>query len=131
MRVLTVENMRKADEYTINVLGISSSILVERAGKAVTEEILKRYKGGRVLVVAGKGNNGEDAKVVHKLLSATHGFNAKLFEVETFDISIFEEDFDIIVDGIFGTGLSKEVSGKYYEVIQKINQKNLTTKKWN
>ncbi|MBE5757048.1 MAG: NAD(P)H-hydrate dehydratase [Clostridiales bacterium] len=124
MRVLTVENMRKADEYTINVLGISSSILVERAGNAVTEEILKRFAGGRVLVLAGKGNNGEDAKVVHKLLSATHGFNAKLFEVANDDLSILEEDFDIIVDGIFGTGLSKEVSGKYYEVIQKINQKN-------
>ena len=43
-RILTTAEMRKADEYTINELGISEEILVERAGGVVADEIKSRFR---------------------------------------------------------------------------------------
>ncbi len=120
-RILTVEQMQNADKYTIETLGISESVLVERAGCAVVEEITKKFKGGRVLVVAGKGNNGADAIVVAKELSLIHGFKVTLLKTEENDLSKLNDKFDIVIDGIFGTGLKREVSGVCAELINKIN----------
>lgn len=71
MYVLTAQEMRQLDHLTINVHKISSLTLMERAGQAVVDVILKRWtqlaKRG-VLVVAGKGNNGGDGLVIARLL---------------------------------------------------------------
>ncbi len=120
-RLLTAEQMRSADEYTINKLGVPQEVLVERAGLAVTEEITKRFFGGRVLVCVGKGNNGADGRVVAKLLSRRHGFTVATIDVDNGIFKLFEKKFDIIVDCLFGTGLNREVTGKYREAIERIN----------
>lgn len=121
-RILSVAEMRASDEYTIKTLGVSSEILVERAGAAVAEEIAKRFKGGRVLVCMGRGNNGKDGKVVAALLSKIHGFTVSTFSAEVGFFKIFEKKFDIIVDCIFGTGLNKEITGRYKTAVEKINE---------
>lgn len=121
-RVLTAEQMVEIDRYNIEKLGISEEVLINRAGKAVADEIFKRFKGGRVLVCVGKGNNGEDGKVVAKLLSAKHGFAVSIINVSNGIFKAFENKFDIIIDCIFGTGLNREVEGKYKIAIEKINQ---------
>nr|MBO4517733.1 NAD(P)H-hydrate dehydratase [Clostridia bacterium] len=120
-RILSVAEMRAADEYTINTLGVSSEILISRAGEAVAREILKRFKGGRVLVCTGKGNNGEDGKVIAQILSAVHGFSVSTFSAEVGFFKIFEKKFDIIVDCMFGTGLNREITGRYKTAVEKIN----------
>lgn len=120
-RILTTEQMRSADEYTINTLGVTSEILVERAGCAVAEEITRKFKGGRVLVCIGKGNNGQDGLVVAKYLSKIHGFSVQTVNVNNGIFKIFDKKFDIIVDCIFGTGLNRLVEGKYKTAIEKIN----------
>ena len=120
-RILTVEQMKSADKYTINDLGISEQELIERAGLAVASEITRRFKGGRVLVCIGKGNNGEDGKVVARVLSSIHGFSVSTLTVSNGIFKMFENKFDIIVDCIFGTGLNKAVEGKYYQAIEYIN----------
>ena len=63
-RILTASEMKKADDYTINILGIPEEELIIAAGKAVAEEIKKHKRGGRVLLVCGKGNNGADGRVI-------------------------------------------------------------------
>ena len=120
-RILSNAQMRLADEYTINNLGISSKILVERAGTIVAKEIEKRFYGGRVLVCIGKGNNGEDGKIIAKYLSKIHGFSVATVNVYNGIFKVFDNKFDIIVDCIFGTGLNREVDGKYKQAIEKIN----------
>ena len=120
-RLLTGEQMRFADEYTINKLGIPHEVLVERAGYAVAKEITKRFFGGRVLVCIGKGNNGADGKVVAEILSKRHGFSVAVLNADNGIFKLFEKKFDIIVDCLFGTGLNRVVTGKYKEVIEKIN----------
>lgn len=120
-RILSVKQMRLADAYTIEKLGVPEQVLVERAGNAVAEEIVKRFKGGRVLVCVGKGNNGADGKVVADILGKIHGFSVYTVNVYNGIFKVFEQPFDIIVDCIFGTGLDREVEGKYKTAIEKIN----------
>ena len=111
-RILSVEQMRAADAFTIDKLGFSAKTLTERAGAAVAEEIIDRLKGGRVLVCIGKGNNGEDGRVIAKILGATHGFTVATVTVANGIFKLFDKKFDIIVDCIFGTGLNRAVEGK-------------------
>lgn len=121
-RILSVAEMRAADVYTITKTGVSEEILIERAGSAVAEEITKRFKGGRVLVCTGKGNNGKDGKVVAAILSKMHGFSVSTFSAEVGFFKIFEKKFDIIVDCLFGTGLNREITGRYKTAVEKINE---------
>ncbi len=121
-RILTTQEMRNADNYTITKLGTPEEVLVERAGHAVASVIISKFKGGRVLVCVGKGNNGADGRVVADVLSRTHGFNVAILNVSCGVYRLLDNKFDIIVDCIFGTGLSREIQGKYMEVIDKINK---------
>jgi len=120
-RVLTTEQMRSADRYTIDVLGVDENTLVQRAGDAVAQEIIKRFLGGRVLVCVGNGNNGADGRVVAEILCKTHGFSVSVLNVSTGMFKLFDKKYDIIVDCIFGTGLNRIVEGKYRKVIENIN----------
>ncbi len=120
-RILSANQMRRADEYTINTLGVLSEELVLRAGTAVASEIIQRLKGGRVLVCVGRGNNGADGRVIAQILSKTHGFTVATVNIENGIFKLFNNKYDIIVDCIFGTGLNREVVGKYKEAIEKIN----------
>ncbi len=121
-RVLTVSQMQQADKYTICDLGIGEEVLVQRAGGVVAKEIERRFLGGRVLVCIGKGNNGADGKVVAEILSKKHGFTVATVNISNGIFKVFENKFDIIVDCIFGTGLNREVEGKYKTAIELINK---------
>ncbi len=71
MLVVTAEEMRELDRLTIEQFGVPGLTLMERAGEAIAEAIVKRFSGiarRGVLIVAGKGNNGGDGLVVARLL---------------------------------------------------------------
>lgn len=121
-RILSVNQMRVADEFTVNKLGINESELIERAGKSIADELNRRFHGGRVLVCIGKGNNGADGKVVAQILSKIHGFTVTTLTVSNGIFKLFDRKYDIIIDCIFGTGLNRNVEGKFKTAIEKINQ---------
>ena len=123
-RILTATQMQKADNFTINVLGISQDELVERAGKSIADVIKNQFLGGRVLVCVGKGNNGKDGLVVADILKKKHGFSVAVFDSENPCYEIFDNQFDILVDCLFGVGLNRRIEGKYKEIIDKINDIN-------
>lgn len=130
------ESMRSADAATI-AGGVSSEKLMQRAGKAIYEELLKLIKkvnAKSVLFVCGSGNNGGDGYVAASLLREENvkvSVFAAEYSTPSGDCSraraAYKGDYstemvaDIIVDCIFGTGLNREVGGEYATVIEKIN----------
>lgn len=150
MKILTAEQIRNIDAETIRREGISSLALMKRAAIAFYIFFVKRCpdKEPVILIFAGTGNNGGDALVVARLLQQS-GYRVKVCVVEQRDH--YSEDCahnlrrvkaelipcriirnrdlysvvdacDLIIDGIFGTGLTREVEGIAAEVIEAINK---------
>ncbi|MCD8308926.1 MAG: NAD(P)H-hydrate dehydratase [Clostridia bacterium] len=132
-RYLTNAQMRAADEYTINTLGVPSEVLMRRAGCAIAEEVFAVAGGKSVLVVCGTGNNGGDGYVCAEALInkgvnvAVYAMSGRLSADCEREKSRYTGRFtdniegDVIVDCIFGTGLAREVTGSFADVINKIN----------
>lgn len=143
----TREEMQRIDQYTIEEIGIPGMVLMEKAAMATCEEIITRFtKDKTVLVVTERGNNGGDGIVVARILSSL-GYKVDIYEIggvrrasEQYaaqkeiaihlELCFLEElpeiDYDIIIDAIFGVGLSREISGVQREVIEKLNKKSGT-----
>ena len=69
MKILKAKEMQLLDQRTIEGLGMPSILLMEKAGLSVVEAIRRVFPHvKRVLVVAGKGNNGGDGLVVARHL---------------------------------------------------------------
>jgi ADP-dependent NAD(P)H-hydrate dehydratase / NAD(P)H-hydrate epimerase len=71
MRILTAAQMREADRYTIEDIGIPSLVLMENAGRQVVAAMEAAYEeqlAGRVAVLCGRGNTGGDGFVVARTL---------------------------------------------------------------
>lgn len=142
--ILSTAQMARADQLTIADLhkqGRSGSDLMEEAGLTVVREITKNYSGRRVLVLCGPGNNGGDGFVVARylkeagwivdvaLLGAAENLQgdayhmAKLWGDDVLPLNAnVIVDHGVIVDAIFGTGLSKEISGALRDVLEKVNE---------
>jgi len=83
MRILTAAQMREADRYTIDEIGIPSLVLMENAGRQVVAAIESTYESkldGRVAVLCGRGNNGGDGFVVARTL-LQHGIETSVFVI--------------------------------------------------
>jgi ADP-dependent NAD(P)H-hydrate dehydratase / NAD(P)H-hydrate epimerase len=68
LALYTADEMRAVDAAAIGELGIPGAVLMERAGLAAAEEILRLGTGSRAAVVCGAGNNGGDGFVVARHL---------------------------------------------------------------
>src|SRR6185369_12001618 len=91
--------------------------LMERAGAAAAELAITLLsdKGKDVLVLAGPGNNGGDAKVVARILQE------KFFRVTLADSVPAEKKFNLVVDGLFGIGLTRPIDGAYAKLVDYAN----------
>jgi NAD(P)H-hydrate epimerase len=81
MRILNAAQMREADRYTIEEIGIPSLVLMENAGRQVVAAMEAAYEArleGRVGVLCGRGNNGGDGFVVARTL-IQRGVDAAVF----------------------------------------------------
>ena len=72
MKLFLAEEMHKVDAKAINKIGMSETVLMENAGRALTEVVekyLEETAGKRVVILTGKGNNGGDGLVAARLLA--------------------------------------------------------------
>ena len=104
--VLTVEQMRAVDADAL-AAGVAEELLVERAGTAVAVGALRLLGGGygrRVVVLAGKGNNGADGRVAAGHL-ARRGARVTVVPVaEAPERIAGRGGVDLVIDAAFGTG---------------------------
>ena len=141
--ILTSEEVRAA-EQTAARSGMSLWTLMQNAGRACADVLSERFPSGRVLVLAGPGNNGGDALVAAERLGAM-GRDVSVFELTSKAIRSQEGRLasealscprhplgqvrpapgDIILDGLFGAGLSRPLEGEAASVIELINAAKL------
>ena len=102
--------------------GTVSPPLMERAGAAAAELAarLASDKQKDVLIVAGPGNNGGDAKVVASLMRDQY------FRVTLLDEAQPPADkaWGLVVDGLFGIGLARDIDGDYARLVDYINRQH-------
>ncbi|MGF1511354.1 MAG: NAD(P)H-hydrate dehydratase [Myxococcota bacterium] len=148
--VLTREEMQAADRWTIDELGLPSLVLMEVAGRAVSDAALRLGAGRPVLAVAGTGNNGADALVaarhlaeagqtVHALVIGSDDrmtrdsiqqqaflrrLGIRMDRVETrmaeAEVCRALASTPLVVDGVFGTGLSRPPEGPLAAVLHRL-----------
>ena len=146
MKILTAEQIRKADAYTIKHEPVASIDLMERAAGMLFKWINARHSTDEILkIFVGPGNNGGDGWALARLLSeegfgnveifllgiteklsADSVLNRKRLEEET-QVPVKEiaspKDFpeltkkDVIVDALFGSGLSRALEGLAKELV--------------
>jgi len=79
MKILTAQQIRECDQYTIKNDSVSSISLMERAAEACTEWISKNiYHVKKVTIFCGNGNNGGDGFAIARMLK-NKGFYVKVF----------------------------------------------------
>jgi NAD(P)H-hydrate epimerase len=118
MDVVTAEQMRDLDRCTIEKDGVPSEVLMDRAGRGVAEVLRRHFpKPIRVVCMAGKGNNGGDARVAAQHLSQW-GYPCTLYT--EFDAQAFQQA-DVIIDGLLGTGTRSPLSPEYADFITRVN----------
>jgi NAD(P)H-hydrate epimerase len=146
LKILTTAQVRDFDAYTIKHRPIASIDLMENACHAVVTWLTEHYHSGcKIGVVCGTGNNGGDGLGVARLLHE-RGYQIRCWiikggpESEDFKTNLtrlkgkIEPTFitdkvdpeiflgiDLLLDAIFGSGLSRPATGIYGSVIQRAN----------
>ncbi len=144
-KLYRAEQVRAMDLYAINQLGISGTILMERAGAAAFASLQSHWPQAKTIaVVCGTGNNGGDGFVVARL-AAEAGLDVRVLmlgdsnhlqgdalaasqRLQSVDIDQVPFDCDllslcdVVVDAILGIGLQGPVEGGRSEAIEAINQ---------
>ncbi|MBO6107913.1 MAG: NAD(P)H-hydrate dehydratase [Eubacterium sp.] len=146
MRYLyTGQAAKKIDEHAVGVVGMPSLILMERAALTAAKLLMERESAdARFLAVCGTGNNGGDGVAVARILHEM-GFKAAITIVGYPD-SMTEEtkkqveiavgshvpvismsalgdhEFDVMIDALFGVGLSRDITDVYEQIISDMNK---------
>ncbi len=144
LAVLSVAEMYAADQAA-EASGVASIDLMEAAGAAVARVVQARWKPQPVMVLCGPGNNGGDGFVAARLLaqagwpvrlallgdaSALRGdaaAHAKLWQGPVLPLTPDVLDGQtLVIDALFGAGLSRALEGSARAVIARINAEKLT-----
>lgn len=147
MILLSAEQMKYIDNYTTKELSVPVSVLMHNAANAVIRHMYEGSdnsfllsKEDKILVVCGPGNNGCDGLIIADIL-ISKGIDVSVFVPVPFKENTLNDEFlniylsngglifdgsdlnqfDAIVDCIFGIGLNREITGIFKETIDKIN----------
>lgn len=140
--LVSASEMRRYDENTIKKIGISADVLMERAALGAVRMIEEHDTAGRrVLIMAGMGNNGGDGLAAARLL-AEKGYRTEVWCVGAqekaseqwkkqrkilgnypveFTNMPKRQEYDVLVDALFGVGLSREVTGDFAKAVELFN----------
>ncbi len=150
MKILPIDQIREADAFTIENEPIADIDLMERAAKQLFKWIKKRVDTSqRLFIFAGLGNNGGDGLALARMLieadyevyiyvvkyskkysdsfAENHNRYIKLSPKTIFNLEQEEhfpeiEEDDIIVDAMFGSGLTRPLEGFIANIIKRMNE---------
>ncbi len=123
--VITIAQMRAWEQATW-ATGVSEESVMRRAGQAVAHCALRMTcPGDEILILAGKGHNGDDAR-----FAAEHLANRRVRVVNVTDPAVVVANVTgfrgtLIVDGLFGIGLSRPLAGDWLPLIEALNQSRI------
>lgn len=148
-RLLTAGEAKSLDRYTIENIGVPSLVLMERAALETAQECIRLLPpGAKVLSVCAMGNNGADGVAVARMLylkgygaeillagdeaKATEEMRCQLQIARNLNIPVCKADeageyikpgeYAVVVDALFGVGLTRKVEGLYGELVKAINE---------
>lgn len=148
LKILSAAQVREADRHTLEEEGIASLELMERAAAAFVRAYVKLYDEKKpVYIICGTGNNGGDGMAVTRMLisqqykvqayfagsleRASPDFLANKEKLEKFQtpkeiqeaaqLPDFPADA-VIIDALFGSGLSRPITGIFAQIIAAINK---------
>ncbi len=150
MKIVTADEMRKIDEGCLS-LGLTTSVLMENAGKGVAEEtrrILGNIDQQHILVLVGPGNNGGDGLVAARYLNdwgarvslylfgerPAEDPNLKLVQQRSLTIINSNQDENLeglnnillsataVIDALFGTGKSRPLDESVSKILVRISE---------
>jgi NAD(P)H-hydrate epimerase len=154
MKIFPASKIAEIDSYTIENEPIASIDLMERASTKLFKKMIKKFPAPRnCKIFVGPGNNGGDGLAVARMLAekdyAVEVFIIKItdqlskdaevnlqrlkiiktvdiYELTSVDAMPWLFPDDIVIDAIFGSGLSKPIAGMVLEVIKAINASEAT-----
>lgn len=144
--LVTAEEMSRYDKYATEEIGIPAVVLMERAALAAFRRIERHSRKSvkterRALILAGMGNNGGDGLALARLLSEAgyvvelwcvgdEGRASELWRQQKkilapypvrFGTKPSRNEYTVLVDALFGVGLSRDVAGKYWDAVNAFN----------
>lgn len=151
MQIFSSDKLREIDQATCEAQNVDSLELMERAANAACYEIISRFlPAQRIVVVAGPGNNGGDALATARLLIERGYRNVevflfniknhlshdcdeeckKLITIDGVDFTEVTREFippylgenDVVIDGLFGSGLKEGLQGGFVMLARYINE---------
>jgi len=150
--LLNTEQMRASDVQTIESAKISSLDLMEKASRAFVSSFMREFseKYNKIAIYCGTGNNGGDGLAIARMLydegykalnvtiirfteKSSADFNTNLEALRSYKIPLREvrdasdlpeEPAVLLIDAMLGSGLNKPLSGKWEELVNKINSWN-------
>lgn len=145
--LVTAEEMRFYERYTIDTVGIPESVLMERAALAAFDRVqayMQEHpdRGSNILVMAGVGNNGGDGLALARLLAeadcrvevwsvgdverASEQWKRQRSILAHSPVTIgnkpLRDEYTVMVDALFGIGLSRKVDGICGEAVDCFNR---------
>ncbi|MBD5230623.1 MAG: NAD(P)H-hydrate dehydratase [Bacteroidales bacterium] len=151
MKLFPSQVLKEIDEATCRAQNVDSIELMERAAGAISCEIISRFlPSQRIVVIAGPGNNGGDALAAARML-IEQGYKRveiflfnvlghlshdckeqrnKLIELDNVDFTEVTKEFnppylskgDVVLDGLFGAGLTNPLQGGFMTLVRYINE---------
>lgn len=140
--IVSSEEMKYLEKNTIEGVGVSSIVLMEKAAIAVWEYLQsEQCDVNKTLIVCGTGNNGGDGLALARILfendfsptvvligdrnRCTASTKIQMDIVTAYGIHIYDkippDDFTTIIDALFGIGINRDLSEKYYDAVKIIN----------
>ena len=138
---------KAADRYAMDVMGLKSLTLMETASSKIAEYVMKHFPlSHKISVLCGVGNNGADGVCASRIL-LREGYQPHVYIVGSLEKASWEflyqlchfqqaggavtmyrpntlPDDDILIDGIFGIGLHREIAGDYRLFIEEANRRS-------